>query len=183
MRKLDNLQRLSLLVVAVAPLGLGACGTMTDRTRGALSTLTPYQVEVVQGNAVSREQVSLLKIGMPRQQVREVLGTSLLTDVFHGERWDYVFTLRRQGVEPQRHRLTLFFAGERLDRLEGDPMPSEENFVASIARRRGSGKVPRLEASEEELKKFATANPASSTASATPTAPLPAKYPPLESGG
>ena len=102
---------------------------------------------MVQGNFVSKEQVEALKPGMSRQQVREILGTSLLTDVFHADRWDYVFTIRRQGVEPQQRRLTVFFKGEVLERFEGDAMPSEEEFVATLDTRKRSGKVPALEAS------------------------------------
>ena len=173
-----------LVAAAVAAtLGLTACGSMTDRTRDALSTVTPYKVEVVQGNFVSKEQVDALKPGMSRQQVREILGTSLLTDVFHSDRWDYVFTIRRQGVEPQQRRLTLFFKGELLERFVGDEMPSEKDFVAGLDARRFSGKVPELEASEDQLKKFdppkkdATAG----AAAAAPLPPLPPSYPPLES--
>lgn len=126
-----------LLVAAIAAtLALGACSGFSERTRGALSAVTPYKVEVVQGNFVSKEQVAALKPGMSRQQVREILGTSLLNDVFHANRWDYVFTIRRQGVDPQERRLTVFFNGELMDRFEGDEMPSEEEFVATLDTRR-----------------------------------------------
>ncbi len=175
-----------LLVAAVAAtLFLGACSGFSDRTRGALSAITPYKVEVVQGNFVSKEQVAALKPGMSRQQVREILGTSLLNDVFHANRWDYVFTIRRQGVEPQERHLTVFFNGELMDRFVGDEMPSEEDFVATLDTRKKSGKVPTLEASEEDLKKFAPkdektdkADTAAASSAAVP--PLPAAYPPLE---
>jgi outer membrane protein assembly factor BamE len=173
-----------LLAVAVgAMLCLGACSSFSERSRGALSAITPYKVEVVQGNFVSKEQVEALKPGMSRQQVRELLGTSLLTDVFHANRWDYVFTIRRQGVDPQERRLTVYFNGELLDRFEGDTMPSEEEFVATLDGRKKSGKVPPLQASEEELKKFVPskddkADTASASAKTLP--PLPAAYPPLE---
>ncbi|MDM0007744.1 outer membrane protein assembly factor BamE [Variovorax sp. J22G73] len=176
-----------LMVAAVAAtLCLGACSSFSDRTRSALSAVTPYKVEVVQGNFVSKEQVAALKPGMSRQQVREILGTSLLTDVFHANRWDYVFTIRRQGVDPQERHLTVFFNGEIMDRFEGDEMPSEEDFVATLDTRKKSGKVPTLEASEDDLKKFApskddkkagTADKADAQASLPP---LPAAYPPLE---
>jgi len=169
-----------LAAALLASLSLGACGGMTDRTRSMLYAVTPYKVEVVQGNFVSKEQVDALKPGMSRQQAREILGTSLLTDVFHADRWDYVFTIRRQGVEPQQRRLTLFFKGELLERYEGDTMPSEQDFVATLDTRKRLGKVPQLEASEEQLKKF---TPGKTTAPMSPTAntPLPASYPPLES--
>ncbi|RZL92176.1 MAG: outer membrane protein assembly factor BamE [Variovorax sp.] len=178
-------RRLWLLVGAVAAsLGLGACSTIGDSTRSALTAATPYKVEVVQGNFVSKEQVEALKPGMSRQQVREILGTSLLTDVFHSNRWDYVFTIRRQGVEPQRRHLTLYFNGELLDRYDGDPMPSEEEFVAALDTRKRSGKAPPLEATEDQLKKFEPAKPttqAEGASPSTPQPPLPASYPPLES--
>ena len=136
---------------------------------------------MVQGNFVSKEQVAALKPGMSRQQVREILGTSLLNDVFHNNRWDYVFTIRRQGVDPQERRLTVYFNGELMDRFEGDEMPSEEDFVATLDTRKKSGKVPQLEASEDELKKFAPAKDEKADAAASAAVPpLPAAYPPLE---
>jgi outer membrane protein assembly factor BamE len=175
-------RRLWLLVGAVAgSLCLGACSSVTESSRNALHAITPYKVDVVQGNFVSKEQVELLKPGMSRQQVREILGTSLLNDVFHSNRWDYVFTIRRQGVEPQQRRLTLFFNGEALDRFEGDPMPSEEEFVAALDTRKRSGKVPVLEASEDQLKKFEPAKDKQADGeSSASLPPLPPSYPPLE---
>ncbi|MGI4777913.1 MAG: outer membrane protein assembly factor BamE [Janthinobacterium lividum] len=178
----NHRSRLWLLVAAVGtPLFLGACNSVTERTRGALDAVTPYKVEVVQGNFVSKEQVDALKPGQSKQQVRELLGTSLLNDVFHADRWDYVFTIRRQGVEPQQRRLTLFFKGELLDRFQGDEMPSEQEFVARLDARRHSGKIPQLEASTEQLDKVAPVKDAKANPSSAPLAPLPASYPPLES--
>jgi outer membrane protein assembly factor BamE len=171
-----------LLAAAVAAtLCLGACSGFSERSRGALSAITPYKVEVVQGNFVSKEQVAALKPGMSRQQVREVLGTSLLSDVFHANRWDYVFTIRRQGVEPQERHLTVLFNGELLDRFEGDEMPSEEDFVATLDSRKKTGKVPQLEATEDELKKYAPTKDEKADAAKSASLPaLPAAYPPLE---
>lgn len=170
-----------LAAVVAATAALGACSSVTERTRSALVAVTPYKVEIVQGNFVSKEQVDLLKVGMSRQQVREILGTSLLTDVFHSDRWDYVFTIQRQGVEPQQRRLTLFFNGELLTRFEGDTMPSEQEFVAALDGRKRSGKIPQLEATEDELKKLTPAKPAAASTAPAALPPLPASYPPLES--
>src|SRR5205085_2162569 len=145
------------------------------------------KVEVVQGNFVSREQVEALQKGMTREQVRNVLGTPLVTSLFHGDRWDYVFTLKRRGVEAQRRQLTVFFKDDVMDHVEGDTMPSESEFVTTLDRRK-SGKVPRLEATEEELRAFQARNqPPAPVAAASAPAPaaaaaLPAtNYPPLES--
>src|SRR5512133_1992463 len=88
------------------------CGSFDRMSESIVSPITPYKVEVVQGNFVSREQFAALKPGMSRQQVRDILGTPLVTDVFHGDRWDYVFTLKRQGVAPQERKLAVFFKGD-----------------------------------------------------------------------
>ena len=126
----------------------------------------------MQGNFVSREQVAALKPGMSRQQVRDILGTPLVTDVFHADRWDYVFTLKRQGVPQQSRKLTVFFNGDGMDRVEGDEMPSEAEFVATLDNRRKDAKVPVLEASEESLKKFSAERPAAAaSAAAAPATP------------
>lgn len=165
-----------------ASLCLGACSSIGNSTRSALTAVTPYKVEVVQGNFVSKEQVAALKPGMSRQQAREILGTSLLTDVFHANRWDYVFTIRRQGVEPQQRRLTLYFNGDVLDHFEGDPMPSEDEFVATLDTRARGGKPPPLEATEDQLKKYEPKDKDKQSEGETVAPPpqLPAAYPPLE---
>jgi outer membrane protein assembly factor BamE len=116
------LRRLALGLTACAV--LAGCGTLDGASQRIAGVVKPFQIQVVQGNFVSREQVAYLQPGLTRQQVREVLGTPLLASVFHAERWDYVFTLRRQGVEPQAYRLTVFFKGDTLERFEGDTMPT-----------------------------------------------------------
>lgn len=176
-----HIHRLGSLALMAAGLGLVGCGSVTERTRSALYAVTPYKVEVVQGNFISKEQVALLAPGMSRQQVREILGTSLLSDVFHQDRWDYVFTIRRQGVEPQRRHFTVFFKGESVDRFSGDEMPSEEEFVATLDNKRVTGKVPQLTLSPEELRKLDAPAKKAEAAEPSAQAPLPASYPPLES--
>jgi outer membrane protein assembly factor BamE len=169
---------------------LAACGSMKSMTSGLgdskinpVNWITPYKIDIVQGNFVSKEQVELLKPGMPRVQVREVLGTPLLASVFHADRWDYVFTLKRQNTEPQALKLTVFFKNDVLDRFEGDAMPSETEFVSRLDSSRKLGKVPVLELSDEQLKaaekKSAPANPVPATPA--PLAAPSASYPPLES--
>lgn len=170
--------RTSRLVLGLAVCALVAgCGTFNSATQRVASSLTPYKPAVVQGNFVSREQAQALRPGMSRQQVRELLGTPLITSVFHGDRWDYVFTLDRQGVPAQSHRLTLFFKGERLERFEGDPLPTEAEFVEQIDTRRVGARIPQLEATEAQLERFA--KPAARPAE-PPPAPAAANYPPLE---
>ena len=169
------------VLVAALLAGLGGCGAFNDATRGMADTLTLYKPEVVQGNFVSKEQVAELQPGMTRVQVRDLLGTPLMTSLFHGDRWDYVFTMARQGVPPQRYRLTLFFKGDVLDHFDGDDMPSENEFVQRIGRDK-TYKVPPLEATEEQLAKFpAPQAPAKATEQQPAPAPTATRYPPLES--
>lgn len=161
---------------------LAACASFDGASNRLAGIITPYQIDVVQGNVVTREQVELLQPGMPREAVSGLLGTPLLQSVFHANRWDYVFSFRRKGEEPQLRKLTVFFSGNVLDRFDADPMPSEAEFVASLDSGRKAAKVPVLEASEESLKQFQPASQAPAETVAAPRAlpPLPASYPPLE---
>jgi len=150
-----------------------------DTSLRVASMARPYRVEVVQGNFVSREQVQALQTGMSRQQVREILGTPLVTSLFHADRWEYVFTLQRPNVAAQTRRLTVFFSGDTLARVEGDDMPSEAEFVASLATKLDQPKVPQLEASEAQLARFPAPTPVLATDTAPPL-PAATAYPPLE---
>jgi outer membrane protein assembly factor BamE len=166
--------------VAAACLVVSACGSFDRATQGIAGAITPYKVEIVQGNFVSREQVSALKPGMSRQQVRDILGTPLIADAFHRDRWDYVFTIRRQGVDPQEHKLAVYFNGDEFVRADGDPMPSEADFVATLDNRRKGAAIPPLEASEDKLKQFAADNQPPAAPPAPPPGPASVNYPPLE---
>lgn len=173
-------------IALLAVAGLTACSStsssMATSRVNPVNWLTPYRVDVIQGNFVSSEQIAQLRAGMPREQVKNVLGTPLLASVFHADRWDYVFTLKRQGAEPQSYKYTVFFSGDALTRFEGDAMPSEEEFIARLDTRRKLGKVPVLEASEAQLKAVAAApRPQTARASDPPvSAAGVAVYPPLE---
>jgi outer membrane protein assembly factor BamE len=170
--------RAGLAVLACA--AVSACGTLDSVSHRVAGSLAPYQVEVVQGNFVSREQVEALRPGMSRQRVRDILGTPLVTSVFHANRWDYVFTLKRQGAPVQERKLTVYFDGDTLARVEGDPMPTEAEFVASLDSKRRKARIPELEASEESLKQFSAGPGAPSPAGAPIPAPALPSYPPLE---
>ena len=74
-----------------------------------------------------------------------------MTSLFHADRWEYVFTLKRPGVEAQTRKLTVFFKGDALERYEGDEMPTESDFVAGLDTRKGKHSIPSLEATEAQL--------------------------------
>jgi len=170
------------LLLALA--GCSAMDGVTQRLSNLGGLVTPYRMDVLQGNVVVREQVQALQAGMSREQVQAILGTPLVASVFHANRWDYVFTFQRQGQPPQRRVVTVFFQGDRLERVQADELPSEEEFVASLDVRRKPETPPVLQATEEQLQAFEAKSPA--PASAAPTAspaaaPAPTtSYPPLQ---
>jgi outer membrane protein assembly factor BamE len=170
-----------LLAACAAALGLAGCESL--KTQESLwGLVTPYRMEIVQGNVVTKEQVAIIKPGVTRAQVRDLLGSPMLADVFHADRWDYVFTIRRQGTAPQRISVVARFEGDRLTALEApDNLPTEKEFVASITRTHAVKPVV-LELTDEQRQ--ALPKPAAVAANqAKPTdLPLgPARtYPPLE---
>ena len=169
------------LTLAIAA-ALAGCNSIDGAAHRVANSITPYKVEVVQGNFVSKEQVEALQPGMSRQQIRDILGTPLVTSVFHSNRWEYVFTIKRPGVDPQVRKLAVFFQGDSFARAEGDEMPSESEFVASLQGMKGKPKVPQLEATEAQLAKYpARQNDDRAEASNSNLPPAAASYPPLES--
>jgi len=142
--------------------------------------ITPYHIEVVQGNFVSREQLQALSPGMTRNQVRDILGTPLITSPFHANRWDYAFTIRRQGAEPQQRKLSVFFKVDQFERLEADELPSESEFAARIDTQKiNTSKATKMEATEKELNAFKT-KPSAPAPSPGEGAAASMNYPPLE---
>lgn len=79
-----------------------------------------YKIDIQQGNVISQEMVDKLKPGMTRSQVRFVLGTALIDDVFHKDRWDYVYRLVQHGNLVEEYKLTVFFEDDKLARTAGD---------------------------------------------------------------
>jgi outer membrane protein assembly factor BamE len=140
-----------LTALAAACVALSACSTFDAATGRVAGLVSPYKVEVVQGNFVSKEQKDALQLGMPRAQVRDILGSPLVTSVFHADRWEYVFTIRRQGQEPQQRKLTVFFRGDELSKVESDALLSEQEFVGSLSEGRRLVKAPVLEVSVDKL--------------------------------
>lgn len=97
-----------------ALLGLGACSA--ER----VSHFPSYKLKIIQGNQLDARAVASLQPGMSRDQVQLMLGTPLLRDPFHNNRWDYTFNISRNGVIKEQRTLTLFFDNDRLARAEGN---------------------------------------------------------------
>ncbi|BFM12812.1 hypothetical protein R50072_29650 [Simiduia litorea] len=79
-----------------------------------------YRIYVQQGNIVTDEMVNQLAAGMTKRQVRFVLGTPLIEDTFHAERWDYIWTLKDPRGDTRKQLFTVYFDGDTLARFEGD---------------------------------------------------------------
>jgi outer membrane protein assembly factor BamE len=88
--------------------------------------LSPHRIDIQQGNYVTQEMVSKLQPGMTKSQVRFALGTPLIADAFHPDRWDYVFVQQKQGRITQQRRVVVVFEGDKLVRIEGDVAPTRD---------------------------------------------------------
>jgi outer membrane protein assembly factor BamE len=173
---------------ACVALALGGCATKTtlgekstevkdaaptlDASKGAQTTtitqlqrfmwfFSPYRPDIQQGNFVSEEMLSQLKVGMTQDQVRFIFGTALLSDPFHGNRWDYAFRLAKGNGEITTSRVIVFFDKDgKVARWEGGNLPTEKEYIARIA-----GPAPNAKKAAET--EAILSKPA-------PTAPLPA---------
>jgi outer membrane protein assembly factor BamE len=170
----------------VSPLLLVACAALTGCSAvssdgSLLGFITPYRMEVVQGNVVTQDMVAQLRPGLSGDQVRTLLGAPLLNDVFHANRWDYVFTIRRQGTVPQQRRVTVFFENDRVARFEADAVPTEREFVAAIDATKPPSRKTVLELDEPQLRAIPVPAPSRSVQAPGVAASGPLRsYPPLE---
>ena len=87
--------------------------------------LSPHKMDVQQGNYVDQAMVAKLKPDMTRSQVRFILGTPLIADVFHRDRWDYVYLTGKPDDMHARHRLTVIFEGDKLRQVTTDVVPAD----------------------------------------------------------
>jgi outer membrane protein assembly factor BamE len=165
----------------IGVLSLAGCQSLQS-SDNFLGVITPYRLEVVQGNVITREQAERVRTGMTRAQVRDLMGSPLLADAFHGDRWDYVFSIRRQGTEPQLRRVTALFDGDVLKSISGtDGLPAEREFVASIDSFKTSRNAPPLALTDEQIKALPVPpKPAAAAPTDADPAPPARTYPPLE---
>lgn len=92
---------------------LTACGT-------AIPKVKPYKMEIQQGNVVTSKMLLQLKPGMTKSQVRYIMGTPLIEDSFHTNRWDYFYQMRQSGKITKERRIYLTFKNSLLDKVSGD---------------------------------------------------------------
>ena len=87
-------------------------------------SLGVYKIDVNQGNFVTQDAVEKLKVGQSKPQVRLILGTPLIADAFHGNRWDYVYRYERQGRTLEERKFLVEFKDDKLERWSGDEAPA-----------------------------------------------------------
>ncbi|HUP98779.1 MAG TPA: outer membrane protein assembly factor BamE [Usitatibacter sp.] len=100
------------LILAVTCALLAACGPFV------------YKIDVQQGNYVTQDVVARLKVGMTKAETRQLLGTPLLNDVFHADRWDYYYSSVKGGKADERKRFTVLFKDDKVASFEGQFQPA-----------------------------------------------------------
>ncbi len=123
---------------AAAPVAAGSdnLSAKTETPAGFekfMGIFTPYRITIQQGNFVSHEMVTQVKEGMTREQVRFLLGTALLTDMFHADRWDYPFRLLKPNGELLTSRVTVFFKQNLVVKIDSGDLPDEKEYLARIS--------------------------------------------------
>jgi outer membrane protein assembly factor BamE (lipoprotein component of BamABCDE complex) len=114
--------RVRVLVAALLPLFVAGCATF-DRYLPTWRTFGVYKIDINQGNYLSQDMVERLKVGMTQAQVRQILGTPLVTSPFRPDRWDYVYEYTRQGQVVEHRNFTVWFDDGKVARWEGDKLP------------------------------------------------------------
>ncbi|MBP0607323.1 MULTISPECIES: outer membrane protein assembly factor BamE [Burkholderia] len=166
----------SAIIAAAAVVALAGCSSYDSVTQRIAQSITPYRITVVQGNFVSQEKAAQLQVGMTREQVRALLGTPLLADMFHADRWDYLFYFKRGSTSiVQQRDLAVTFAGDRVASWTGaDNLPSELDLLADIDGDRGGKKAKAAAAAKKASEAAAAASAAQAAAAASPaTEPAP----------
>ncbi len=141
----------------------GAQTTQSTKLQKFLWIFSPYRPDIQQGNFVSAEMLSQLKVGQTREQVRFLLGTPLLTDMFHADRWDFPFYLARGNGELTTSRVTVFFKNDVVERFEGGNLPTEREYIARIA-----GPIKTVAKDAKKAEAVANSRPVDPTTAATP---------------
>ena len=136
-----SLYRLAYLGICMCLLTLTTACTSLDNKpitdkidRPIISRIfNPYRPDIVQGNFVSKEQLDSIRPGMNKEQVRQILGSPLLADMYHPNRWDYVFSYRVGDTqEVEIRKVTLTFNGVQLAKIDADEVPTEQGFIDEV---------------------------------------------------
>lgn len=121
------MKKILIHIVFIASLLSGGCAKWEDFS-------LVHVPDIEQGNIVTPEMVALLEPGMTKRQVRFALGSPMLVDVFHDQRWDYLLSIKRRNEPMEIKQFSVYFDGDRLNRFEGDIEPAENVETAQEKR-------------------------------------------------
>jgi outer membrane protein assembly factor BamE len=120
-----------ILIITVSAL-LASCSNFSNY----LPTFVPHKIEIRQGNLITQDMRDRIKVGMTQAQVKSVLGAPLINDIYHADRWDYLYSLETQGKVVESQRLTLYFTQGALTRID-DATPLAVNAISAQEKRNG----------------------------------------------
>lgn len=137
---------------------------VSGNNKSLFGFLKPYRIDIQQGNFVSREMVAQVRPGLSRDQVRFVLGTPLLSDMFHANRWDYDFRLAKGNGEVMASRVSVFFKDDVVDHVDGgENLPTESEYLTLISNSKKGAKASFKEDAKEDIKPASPVAPSSAT--------------------
>lgn len=128
---------------------LSACSNYSAN----LPSIKPYKMDIQQGNVVDSKMMMQLRPGMTRAQVRFIMGTPLLTDSFHANRWDYLYRMQKGGKVVEQRHVILEFEGDQLVRVRGDVIPADATALPAAAEPGKSMEPKKLEPKPKEKEK------------------------------
>jgi outer membrane protein assembly factor BamE len=126
---------------------LAACST--PRVPSLASLPSPrdlpfiHKIDIQQGNVIDQNMLAQLHGGMDKKKVLFIMGSPVIQDTFHADRWDYVYTFEPGGGRPERRQVTLYFEDEKLARIGGDVKPADSPLVVTL-HQDTTVKVPQL---------------------------------------
>lgn len=119
------MKKLLLLITLLVSLALTGCSTIMENLPWI------YRVDIKQGNIIDQEMINQLRPSMTKRQVLYVMGSPMLSDYFHKQRWDYVYSTREDDDQKIKKHVTLFFNGDELVKIEGDFKPGDKATVTT----------------------------------------------------
>ena len=141
MQKLLSPLHLSAILLLAGLLVTAGCSSM--RFPGV------YRIDVGQGNLITEEMLDKLRVGMTTRQVEYVMGSPMITDTFHPDRWDYFYSLETgKGIHVE-NQLTLYFEGERLARIDTNDYKDPDKLRDDLMQQMGLTPAPTIEPSAE----------------------------------
>lgn len=142
------------ILVAAMFIVFTGCATYENLTQRIAQSITPYRLTVVQGNFVSQETAAQIRVGMSRDEVKQLLGAPLLSDIFHANRWDYIFYFKHGSTSIMRkYNFVVNFANERVISWSNDmDLPSNLELLAEIDGNKHGKKTCRIISSNQTRK-------------------------------